>query len=275
MSGTLSSAVVTGAASGLGRALAVELARRGASVIAADIDETGAARTVAEIERGGGRAWAHVCDVSDPDAVHELAARARERVGDVDFLANNAGVAVGGRFETISLDDWRWIVDINLWGVIHGCQAFLPAMQARGAGYIVNVASMAGLMAGPELSPYNVTKSGVVALSESLYAENRRSGVHVSVLCPSFFQTRIMDNARGVDDEEQRALVARFMERSRVQAPQVAAVAIDAVLGGALYALPMRDGRVLWRLKRLLGARFYSLVMDPLARMVAGRNNSK
>lgn len=263
-------AVITGAGSGLGRALALDIARRGGRVVVSDIDERSATETAAQIQRDGGEAHVVPCDVTDAGQVDELAARARERLGAVDFVANNAGVAVAGPFENIALDDWAWIVNVNLWGVIHGCRAFLPDMKARGRGYVLNVASAAGLMSTPRMSPYNVTKAGVVALSETLYGEYRRHGVHVGVLCPTFFTTGIMARARGVLRPGERRGVEAAMRRSRVQAPEVARVAVDGVLAGRLHILPMRDGRILWRAQRLLPAGFYRWMAGPWSPARAG-----
>jgi NAD(P)-dependent dehydrogenase (short-subunit alcohol dehydrogenase family) len=252
-------AVVTGAGSGLGRALAVELARRGGSVVVSDVDPARADQTASEIGAAGGRAFAHVCDVTDVAQVEALADEADERMGGVDLVINNAGVAVGGPMEDISMDDWRWIVDVNLWGVVHGCHVFYPRMKGQGRGYILNVASAAGLLAPPELGPYNVTKAAVVSLSETLHAEGKPHGISVTVLCPTFFKTRILEAARGVVDGPSQALVSRLMERSSVQADDVARHALDACARGELYALPMVDGRLFWTLKRLLPGTYFGL----------------
>jgi NAD(P)-dependent dehydrogenase (short-subunit alcohol dehydrogenase family) len=252
-------AVVTGAGSGLGRAFAVELASRGALVIASDLDAGRAEQTASEIVATGGRAFAYACDVTDLASVQRLADEAEERLGGVDLLINNAGVAVGGPMEDISMEDWRWVVDVNLWGVIHGCHVFYPRMKRQGSGTILNVASAAGLLAPPELGPYNVTKAGVVALSETLHAEGKRHGVQVTVLCPTFFKTRIMEASRGPIDHSSKQLVSKLMERSPLQAADVARHALAACDHGRLYAVPMMDGKLFWVLKRLLPGSFYGL----------------
>ena len=251
-------AVITGAGSGLGRALALDVARRGGRVVVADIDEVGAAETARLVERAGGEAHAMACDVSDAAQVERLAADATERLGEIDLLVNNAGVAVGGAFEEISLDDWGWIVGINLWGVVHGCRAFLPAMKARGRGHVINIASAAGLVSMPGMSPYNATKAAVVALSETLHGECKAHGVQVSVVCPTFFATNIARSARGSRGAERLlGAIQKRMENVRVQASDVARAAIDGALAGDLYILPMRDGRMMWRLERAVPDLFY------------------
>jgi len=259
-------AVVTGAGSGLGRALALDLARRGARVMCSDIREETAKETAELVRKAGAEAFVNVCDVASWEQVQALAESAESSLGQVDLVCNNAGVAVGGPFEDVSLEDWEWIVGINLWGVIYGCRAFLPGMRERRRGWVINTASAAGLIRSPMMSPYNVTKIGVVGLSETLYAEYKEHGVNVSVLCPTFFKTNIVEDARGghqTPEEEERikTFVRRQMEKSKVQAPDVARAAVDGVLKGDLYVVPMRDGRVMWRLKRLMPERFCDLLM--------------
>lgn len=250
-------AVVTGAGSGLGRALALDLAERGAALVVSDIDPTSAEATAELVRAKRARAEVIACDVTDRQAVFSLIEETENRLGGIDFLANNAGVAVGGPFDEISIEDWRWAVDINLWGVIYGCQAAVPKMRAQRRGYILNVASAAGLLAPPAMSAYNVTKAGVVSLSETLYAEYKPEGIHVTVLCPTFFRTNIVEAGRGATTPKEDAQVIRWMERSKVQAPDVAKEAVNAVRDGKLYVQPMRDGRMAWRLKRTAPQRFY------------------
>lgn len=251
-------AVVTGGASGLGQAIAYELAARGGRVVLADLHEDRLAQTAAEVVRRGGSAWTQICDVADPEAIERLADFAEEAMGGVDLMVNNAGVAVGGIFGQISLDDWRWIMDINLWGVIYGCQTFVPRMKAQGGGFILNVASSAGLLSPPMMAPYNVTKAGVVALSETLHAELGDDNIKVTVLCPTFFQTNLLDNLRsgGRAQDNLTKTARKLMQKSKVQAPDVAKAALAAVGEGELYCIPMMDGRMFWRLKRAVPAQF-------------------
>ncbi len=261
-------AVVTGAGSGLGRALALDLAARGAEVVISDINSSSAEESAELCRKKGAQVEVIACDVTKRDAVFALVDETEKRLGGIDFIANNAGVAVGGTFEEISIEDWRWAVDINLWGVVYGCQAAVPKMKAQGHGYILNVASAAGLLSPPAMSAYNVTKAGVVALSEGLYAELKGLGISVSVLCPTFFKTNIVGNSRGATTQKDDDRIVRWMERSKVQAPDVAKTSVDAVRDGKLYVQPMKDGRIAWRLKRTHPQRFY----DSLGREHAKRN---
>jgi len=241
--------VITGAGSGLGRALAVQLARRRGRILVTDIDLAAAEETVRLVEAAGGEAAAMVCDVTEVDAVEAAAAEVERRWGGADILVNNAGVAAGGLVGEQSLDDWRWIVGINLWGVIHGCHVFAPRFRKRGSGYILNVASAAGFVSLPEMASYNVTKAGVIALSETLWGELSGCGVQVSVACPSFFKTEIM-NAFRSPSGRQRVMAANLFRRSHSTADDVAAAALAGLESGAFYVVPHSEGKLAWRLKR-------------------------
>jgi NAD(P)-dependent dehydrogenase (short-subunit alcohol dehydrogenase family) len=264
-------AVVTGAGGGLGRALSLDLANRGASLIVSDIDRASAEQTAELVRAEGAQAEVIPCDVSDRDAVFALVDETEKRLGGFDLIANNAGVSVGGPFDEISIEDWRWAIDINLWGVIYGCQAAVPKMKAQGSGYILNVASAAGLLTPPAMSAYNVSKAGVVALSETLYGEYKNSGIRVSVLCPTFFRTQIVEAGRGASTAKEEARIIRWMERSKVQAPDVAKAAIDSLRDGKLYVLPMQDGQVAWHLKRQAPEQFHDSQAEAHEKYLEGR----
>jgi len=193
------SAVVTGAASGIGRALALEFARSGLDVALADVEEDALRAAVDDVAAIGVRAIGVRTDVTSADDVQRLAQRAFEAFGDVHVVCNNAGVAIGrDPLWEVDLDAWRWIFDVNVWGVIYGVRAFVPHFVARGTGHVVNTASMAGLTVIPFNGPYNVTKHAVVSLSETLQGElaSIAPAVGVTVLCPALTTTRIGDAAR-------------------------------------------------------------------------------
>lgn len=256
-------AVVTGAGSGLGRALCAELAKRGGRIIASDIDLDAVKATVAGL--GAAEAYALRCDVTKLDDVVALADEAERRLGGVDLVINNAGVAVGGRIGEIPIESWQWIVGINFWGVVHGCHVFMPRLRRQGSGHILNVASTAGLIASAKLGPYNTTKSAVVALSETLFGELVDDNIGVSVLCPTFFQTNIVNSARMHAEEQMADVVRQMMSAATIQAGEVARIALDGAARGDLYILPHRDGRILWRLKRWFPVGFYKLMPKLMA----------
>lgn len=192
-------AVVTGGASGIGFALAERAARDGMRVVIADIESGSLAAAEEKLRAAGAEVLAVVTDVSRREGVEALRDRALARFGGVHLLCNNAGVATGGMTWELTHEDWSWILGVNLWGVIHGIRAFVPAMIASGEEcHVVNTASMAGLLAGPGMAPYNATKHAVVAISESMYHELNMTGarVRVSVLCPGWVNTRIFESER-------------------------------------------------------------------------------
>jgi NAD(P)-dependent dehydrogenase (short-subunit alcohol dehydrogenase family) len=192
-------AVVTGAASGIGRALAERFASLGMKVVMADVEAPALAQAAEELRRKAPAVLATRVDVSSPDDVERLARETYDAFGAAHVLCNNAGVAVIGAAHEHTLADWQWVIGVNLWGVIHGVRAFVPRMLAGGdEAHIVNTASMAGLTTAPFMSVYDVTKHGVVALSESMYKEFAMTGVPigVSVVCPGLIDTNIMRSSR-------------------------------------------------------------------------------
>ncbi|HEV8674456.1 MAG TPA: SDR family NAD(P)-dependent oxidoreductase [Methylomirabilota bacterium] len=242
-------AVVTGGGSGIGRALALAVARDGAHVVVADVDEAGMAETCRGVAGHGRQALAVPTDVAAAAAVHALADRAFSRFGAVHLLCNNAGVAVHGGLEAATLQDWQWVVGVNLWGVIHGLLAFLPRMIAQGpGGHVLNTASMAGLVASQGLGIYNTTKYAVVGLSETLAKDLKPHGIGVTVLCPMGVATRIRDaerarpaalvNPPGRPPAEPITLIGRTLTPEAV-----AEQALEAVRAGELYAITHQEGR--------------------------------
>jgi NAD(P)-dependent dehydrogenase (short-subunit alcohol dehydrogenase family) len=192
-------AVVTGAASGLGRAMAERFAAEGMRIVVSDIDAAGLDDVARSLTGAGAEVHAVVADVADHGDVDRLADESFARFGAVHLLCNNAGVVKSARAWALTLDDWRWVLGVDLWSVIHGIRAFVPRMLAQGGpGHVVNTASMTGLLPMPRLAAYSTAKSGVVALSESLQHDFDAEGadIGVSVFCPGFVATRITDSAR-------------------------------------------------------------------------------
>ncbi len=251
--------VITGAGSGFGRAVALELASRGARVLVSDRDLASVEETAQLCKARGAQAFAMTADVRDPAQVEALQKKAKELWGGTDVLVNNAGIAVVGEVGKIPVDDWKLQVEINLYGPIWGCHFFVPEMKERGNGFILNVASSAGIVAAPMMGPYNVTKAGVIALSETLFTELARDNIQVTALCPTFFRTNIHKSKRaygGGTGERTDKLVTR----AKWSAEEIATIALDGMLAGKLYVLPQRDAKATWRAKRVLGQRFYDLL---------------
>ena len=194
-------AVITGGGSGIGRAMAERFAAEGMHIVLADIDEVRLRTVEAELGERGTQVLPVLCDTTSADSMQEVARRTLERFGGAHVLCNNAGVAGVGDPWNGPMSVWEWVVDINLYGVVHGIRAFLPIMLDQGEGHIVNTASMAGLLAMPGLAPYNATKSAVVAISEGLYVEMVAKGqpVRVSVLCPGFVRTNLVSDPKWLD----------------------------------------------------------------------------
>jgi NAD(P)-dependent dehydrogenase (short-subunit alcohol dehydrogenase family) len=185
-------ALVTGASQGIGRALSVELARRGAWVVLAGLHQEELCKLQAQITGGGGRAIALPCNVREEALVRQLVRDVLTAYGKVDILINNAGITLGGDLRLLSDQDWEHVLSVNLWGVIRMVRAVLPHMLERGTGYIVNIASAAGLVAPALWIPYSTSKFAVVGFSEGLCAAFRPKGVGVSVVCPMWVQTDIL-----------------------------------------------------------------------------------
>jgi NAD(P)-dependent dehydrogenase (short-subunit alcohol dehydrogenase family) len=275
-------AVVTGAASGIGLALCKQFAAEGMRLVMADIEAQALERARAELPAGT-EALTVVTDVADAAQMDALADKTIERFGAVHVVCNNAGVGAGGApIRTTSVKDWQWVLGVNLWGVIHGVRVFAPHLVKQNEGHIVNTASMAGLISAPGLGAYNVSKHGVVTLSETLWSELRGEGseVSVSVLCPGFVNTRIHESERNrpsglqeaasapSSEEELKAAEARRAQGAALiaagQPPErVAAEVVAAIRERRFYILTHPEMRPLieQRMRDVLDGRDPSLVL--------------
>lgn len=240
---------VTGGASGLGRAIALRYAREGARVCIGDINPAQGTEVEGEINAAGGEGYFVNCDVRRLTDLEKVRDDLADKWGGVDVVVNNAGVAAAGSIEDATLADWEWILDINVLGVVRGCKAFTPLFKQQGYGTFVNVASMAGLMLAPMMGSYNVSKAGVIALSETLSQELRDDGIHVCCVCPAFFQTNLTETMRSSIAGVQQS-VGKLMQRSSITADDVAEDIHRAVKGGDFWVLPHAKERRLWVLKR-------------------------
>jgi NAD(P)-dependent dehydrogenase (short-subunit alcohol dehydrogenase family) len=240
-------AVVTGGGSGIGRALTLALAREGAKVVVADVDEAAMERVAREARDHGAEAVTVRTDVTELAQVQALAERAWKTFGAVHVLCNNAGVAAWGGLEKATHRDWQWVLGVNLWGVIHGIEAFVPRMIAGGQpGHIVNTASMAGLIASQGLGVYNTSKYAVVGLSETLAKDLKPYGIGVSVLCPMGVETRIRESERSrpaaLCNEPRTAEAAVELIGRYLTPDTVAGMVLDAMRRGELYVITHDEG---------------------------------
>ena len=250
--------VITGGANGIGFATARQFARQGARVMLADIDQSALDDAVATLRADGVDAHGVICDVRKLDDVSHLADEAFRVFGDVHVVFNNAGIAYAGPIVQTSHDDWRFVIDVDLWGPIHGVEAFLPRLIAQGGeSHIVFTSSFAGLIPNVGLGPYCVAKYGVVALAETLAREVRPNGIGVSVLCPMIVETNLLANTERVRSEDYGPPTASAAETvqqlasgpnardddSVLDVEDVARLTADAILANRLYVLPHRAAR--------------------------------
>ncbi len=248
-------AVVTGGASGIGKAISERLVARGDSVVVADVNGDGAAQVAEQLTASGpGTATGVQLDVRDAEAVADCYRKAAADGGRLDLVFNNAGIAIGGEVEELTVEHWDRIIAVNLSGVAYGVAAAYPLMVRQGFGHIVNTASLAGLVPAPFLTPYVMTKHGVVGLSLALRAEARHFGVKVTAICPSFVDTPMVRNPTGTTDLPSTPLMQRAGEMQNAnRAYDVSKLARDVMRGvdrnKALIVTPF-NAQVMWRLQR-------------------------
>ena len=273
-------AVITGGASGIGRAMAERFAEEGMRIVLADVEQQALNRAEQEMKQEGADVFAVRVDVSKEAEVAALAERSLEKFGAVHLLCNNAGVGITGRTWEISEADWQWVLGVNLWGVIYGIRHFVPHMLERGGdGHIVNVASMAGLGAGGGMTPYYVSKHGGVSLSECLHQEFMQLGatIGVSVLCPGWVNTNISESDRNrpsgrVDEESIDASAKMFrdilrgtLKKTGLAPKAVAELVLQAVLEKKFYILPHQTWKpyIRTRMENILEERTPELAIPP------------
>ncbi len=258
-------AVVTGGASGIGRALAVALDAAGCSVVLADVEKVALDDTVNDMRARGSSAIGVACDVRSKEDMEALARQTRSRFGPVDIVCLNAGVSPSGSVLETSVETWRWLIDVNLMGVVHGLHAFVPDLVRRKGGHVVITGSLAGLIPTPSLGPYSAVKHALTGLAEVLQTELVGTGVHVSLVCPGVVQSRIAQSERNRPSEypgvshADADLAERYREAvaaSTTTPAHVAAAVLEALVEHRFLVLPSPEGpaMVAQRLEELQSA---------------------
>lgn len=253
-------AFITGAASGLGKALSLHLAADGWTIGISDVNTEALKKTHHEVEQAGGNPILFQLDVSDKVAYKTVADDFLKQTGGIDLLVNNAGVGDGGKFEEYSLDNWEWMVRINQFGVLYGCHHFIPTFKKQQSGQIMNVASIAGVSCAPQMGAYNMTKAAVIAISETLYGELMDDNIRVSCVMPSYFKTNIAEGVRG--GERIKKITQTFIERSGFEAAEIAQEILVRAGNGDLYIILPKAARKIWMMKRLMPTRLRRIVKE-------------
>ncbi|MBR2648576.1 MAG: SDR family NAD(P)-dependent oxidoreductase [Sediminibacterium sp.] len=253
-------AFITGAASGLGKAFALELAADGFTIGLADINATNLETVGREVKIAGGNPLIYQLDVSDKEAYKIVAEKFLADAGGIDLLFNNAGVGDGGAFEAYALENYEWMININQLGVLYGCWYFIPAMKQQKSGHILNTASAAAIGCAPTMGAYNMTKAAVVAISETLYGELMDDGIHVSCIQPTYFKTNIAESARG--GALIKKVTQKFIDRSGLEAKEVAQEILHRAGKKELYIILPKDARKMWFFKRLAPTWFRKKVKE-------------
>jgi NAD(P)-dependent dehydrogenase (short-subunit alcohol dehydrogenase family) len=262
-------AFITGAASGLGHALALEFARAGWRLGILDISQQGLDLIRSELQAAGAPLVSPYCgSVGSEPFVSAFVTDFSARQGGLDIIVNNAGVGVAGAIDATPPEDWRWIVDINLLGAVWGCRAALPIMRRARAGVVLNIASAAGFAAAPNMAAYNVTKAGVISLSETLAGEVADTGIQVSCAMPGFFRSNLLGTSRAPASE--RAVARRLLGDARYSAMEAAQAILSGVADSKLYIVWPREYWLFWRLKRLSPLLFLSQTQKVARAQFAG-----
>lgn len=260
-------ALITGAGSGLGLALAKRYARAGYAIAVADLHLDRAESAVVMLDQINSGHFAVVVDVSQYLSIEAMRDEVSRRWPEgFDVLINNAGVATAGSVAESALEDWHWVIGINLMGVVHGMKVFAPMFQRRQCGHIISTASFAGIAGAPNVASYGATKAAVIALSEGLRGEMHGYGVKVSVICPGFFKTNLLETARGPDNRFRKVANA-LMEKAKETADDIAGYVYAAAERGEFMIIPTATERLHWRVKRFLPNYFFRKLMERYRRM--------
>lgn len=253
--------LVTGGASGLGKAMAMHWAKHGADIFIADLHEQRGEETINEIQALGQKAYFQRCDVTSDDDVAALYQSVMNTLSGVDLVINNAGVATAGSLLEEDISQWQWVMDINVMGVVRVARAFVPSFRDQGHGYLLNVASQAGITPAPLMASYSASKAAVVSFSETMKLELVDDNIDVSVLCPGFFKTNLDESVRSANPA-MKGVVTKLLERSNVSAEVVAACAFDAVQQKQFMILSHKEGKQAFRIKRWLPGYYFKMMIN-------------
>jgi len=257
---TRRNAIVTGAASGLGQAIAKRLAQDGWRIALADISVENCAETLRMVEAAGGEGRVERLDVSKPEEWQQLRERLQQDWQQLDLLVNNAGVGGSGEVGSFSIEDWQWVLGVNLFGGIYGCHTMVDWLKNHPSGsHIINIASFAAVASAPAMAAYNVGKAGMLSLSETLYTELRPHNIGVTAVCPAFFQTNLLSQGR-FESDGQKQIAATYMQRARFTAEDVADAAVRAIASKKLFVVLGRKARFYWLMKRWYPVTFLKTV---------------
>ncbi|ABW67721.1 SDR family oxidoreductase [Desulfosudis oleivorans] len=251
---------ITGGASGLGQALARQYAARGWRVCIGDVNQEAGEAFAQTLSEDIARAAFVPCDVTRESDLQAAADWLEKNWGGVDIVVNNAGVAAAGGIAEVPLSDWQWILEINLLGVVRGCKVFTPLFRKQGHGRFVNIASMAGLLNPPSSVSYNVSKAGVISLSETLSFELADDNIAVTVVCPSFFKTNLASSLRSTSDHLTR-LTQGLINKSKFDADQIAGAICRGIDRGDFLVIPQDKARTAWRVKRFAPFKLFSKIV--------------
>jgi NAD(P)-dependent dehydrogenase (short-subunit alcohol dehydrogenase family) len=256
--------LITGATSGLGEALALQFAGAGFRVAVASRNPQKVAATVQRVDQAGGQGLEITLDVTREQDFQDAVKAVEESWGGLDILVNNAGVLTAGKVQDVDIDVWRQSLDTDLWSVIHGCKQFLPLLVKSGGGHIVNVASAAGLVSGPDLATYNVAKAGVISLSETLKVELADQNIDVTVSCPTVFKSHLLDK-EGHEGDVVEGVTAKGlehdMESTSVSSESIASSLVEAMARRRLYDTPQWDAKLTWLSARMLPETFRKIIL--------------
>ncbi len=260
-------ALITGAGSGLGRALSQEFAAKGWNIAICDVNLDGAKGTQELLKDFAIKAEVYEMDVQNVEQIAQVKAQINNDLGAVDLLINNAGIGDSGTLEKVAMEDFKRLIDINLYGVVNGYQAFVGDMKKAPRAHVVNIASFAAIANPPASAAYNISKAAVVSASETMRVELSRTNVGVSVVCPAFFKTNLLDSFAERDDKV-KMVAKKLMERSPTQAKDVSEAIYQAVMNDQFMVIPHKDSKMQYRVKRWLPELFHKLISKKAVHLI-------